>query len=80
MQDAQVWRRQVQGLARTLGRLEERLQSQVALAADLAQKNAQLAQREDHCRQLNGPLHRRRLHWPKAGEGWPSSWPAGRGG
>jgi hypothetical protein len=56
MQDAQVWRRQVQGLARTLGRLEERLQSQVALAADLAQKNAQLAQREDHCRQVERAL------------------------
>lgn len=56
MQDAQVWRRQVQGLARTLGRLEERLQSQVALAADLAQKNAQLAQREDHCRLVERAL------------------------
>lgn len=56
MQDAQVWRRQVQGLARTLGRLEERLQSQVALAADLAQKNAQLSQREDHCRLVERAL------------------------
>lgn len=56
MQDAQVWRRQVQGLARTLGRLEERLQSQVALEADLARKNAQLSQREDHCRLVERAL------------------------
>lgn len=59
-QDAQVWRRQVQGLARALGHTQELLQSQTALAeagtAGVAQRDAQLSQQQDHLRQVERAL------------------------
>jgi hypothetical protein len=49
--DAQVWRRQVQGIARALGLTKEQLQAQTALAearaTALAQKDELLAQQEN---------------------------------
>lgn len=58
--DAQVWRRQMQGLVRSLGRSEERLQAQTALAeaatAGLAQKDERLAQREERLRHTERAL------------------------
>ncbi|WP_066263489.1 LpqB family beta-propeller domain-containing protein [Hydrogenophaga flava] len=60
VQDTQVWRRQVQGLARAQRLMEEQLRAQTALAearaSELTHRDALLAQQQDHLQQVERAL------------------------